>query len=285
MGIERIYAYERVFDEFVAAAVAAVRRMRVGPPVDPTTGAFTDADMGAITTAPQLALIQALVDDAVAKGAVLHCGGAATYVEGAAAEGAAPATARGLFYPPTVLSHVTHDMRIANEEVFGPVMAVFRVPGDSDDAVVAMANSTEYGLGGTVFSASPRRANAIAARLRSGMVGVNAYGLNYLVQDLPFGGVKASGFDRFSGPEGLRSLCLVKSVVTDLLPWLSVPTPVPVPLQYPLAPCSPAFTRGLIGFQFELSLWARAASLGSMLGALLAPAPPAPRAGGAVKAT
>ena len=113
------------------------------------------------------------------------------------------------------------------------------------------------------------------------MVGVNAYGLNYLVQDLPFGGVKASGFDRFSGPEGLRSLCLTKSVVTDWLPWLSIPTPVPVPLQYPLAPCSPAFTRGLIGFQFELSLWARAAALCGMLGALMAPAPRAAAGGGA----
>jgi len=251
--------------------------MKQGPPL-----ASTDIDCGAICMGPrQMKHYQQLVDDAVAKGAVLHCGGRALYVAGAQAVEAAPATARGLFYPPTVLSGVTHDMRIANEEVFGPVMAVFRVPGNSDDAAVRMANATEYGLGGTVFSASPRRANALAARLRSGMVGVNAYGLNYLVQDLPFGGVGASGFDRFSGPEGLRSLCLVKSVVTDLLPWLSIPTPVPAPLQYPLAPCSPVFTRGLIGFQFESSLWGRMASLGAMLGALMAPAPKAaPAVGG-----
>ena len=67
-------------------------------------------------------------------------------------------------------------------------MSIIRVPGDSDDAAVAMANSTCYGLGATVLCASPPRAEAIARRLRCGMVGVNAYGLNYLVQDLPFGG-------------------------------------------------------------------------------------------------
>lgn len=273
VGIERIYAYESVAADFTARAVDAVRRMRLGAPVDALTGAFAPVDMGPITTAPQLGLIQELVDDAVAKGAVLHCGGRAAFVPGAASDPSSAPTARGLFYPPTVLSGVTHAMRIANEEVFGPVMAIFTVPRDSDDAAVGMANSTEYGLGGTVFSRSPARANAIAARLRSGMVGVNAYGLNYLVQDLPFGGVGASGFDRFSGPEGLRALCVTKSVVTDHLGWLSIPTPIPAPLQYPLAPCSPQFTRGLIGLQFESSLPRKAAALGSLLAALVAPAP------------
>jgi hypothetical protein len=267
VGIERIYVYEGVYDRFVGQAVGLVKRMRTGPPVDPLTGAFTDADMGAITTAPQLALIQELVDDAVAKGATLHAGGRALYEPGAGAD--APPTARGLFYPPTVLSGVTHDMRIANEEVFGPVMAIFRVAGNSDDAAVAAANSTAYGLGGTVFSGSPSRANAIARRLRSGMVGVNAFGLNYLVQDLPFGGVGASGYDRFSGPEGLRSCCLVKSVVTDVLPWLSIPTPTPAPLCYPLAPNAPAFTRGLIGMQFESTPLRKLGALAGLLGALV----------------
>lgn len=272
VGIERVYVYSSVYDSFVAKAVTSVARMRVGPPVDPDSGAFTDCDMGPITTAPQLALIQELVDDAIAKGATLHIGGRPLYQPGAPAS--APAVARGLFYAPTVLSGVTHAMRIANEEVFGPVMAIFRVEGDSDDAVVAMANSTVYGLGGTVFSRSPSRANAIGGRLRSGMVGVNAYGLNYLVQDLPFGGVGASGFDRFSGPEGLRACCLTKSVVTDVLPWLSIPTPIPGPLQYPLAPCSPAFTRGLIGMQFESTPLRKLGAVGGLLAALMAPAAP-----------
>jgi acyl-CoA reductase-like NAD-dependent aldehyde dehydrogenase len=305
VGIERVYVYEALHDEFVARAAAVVKAMRVGPTYDTAAGDFTDADMGAITTAPQLALIQALIDDAVAKGATVHVGGRILYAGGggtggatgaaaaatggkaaggrggrrksvsggggggaaaaaAAGAGAPPATAGGLFYAPTVISGVTHDMRIANEEVFGPVMAIFKVPGNSDDAAVAMANSTPYGLGGTVFSRSPRRADAIAARLRSGMVGVNAYGLNYLVQSLPFGGVGVSGFARFSGAEGIRECCLLKSVVTDVLPFLSIPTPVPAPLQYPLPRSAPGFVRALLDLQFAPSLAGRIASLGRM---------------------
>lgn len=319
VGIERIYVYEAIYDTFIAKAQAAVSalRLRIGSSIAVTpspTGAggvelsFREGiDMGPITTAPQLPLIQGLVDDAVSKGARLLAGGYSLYspVEddaaaakqqgqgGAAQPGPktrskakdAPATpapttktapetaettasagdelSRGLFYAPTLLADVTHAMRVANEEVFGPVMAVFKVAGNSDDAVVAMANSTAYGLGATVFSASPARANAIAARLHCGMVGVNAYGLNYLVQSLPFGGVRSSGFDRFGGPEGLRACCLTKSVVTDWLSFLSVPTPVPKVLQYPVASSAPTFTTHLIGFQFA-DTWA--AWLKSILG-------------------
>jgi len=258
--------YEAIYDTFVAAATAAVKALRVGPPVL-SDGGFAEVDLGSITTFPQLSLIQELVDDAVAKGARLLAGGSMLYnpkVLQAPGSAAFSPTETGLFYAPTLLVDVTHDMRIANEEVFGPVMTVFRVPRNSDDAVVDMANSTMYGLGATVFSASPARANAIAARLKCGMVGVNAYGLNYLVQSLPFGGVGASGFDRFSGPEGLRACCLVKSVVTDLTSAFSIPTPVPRPLQYPVSPSAPAFTRALIDLQFAHTLSQRVAALFSL---------------------
>ena len=323
VGIERIYAYEGVYDAFVDAAVARVQRMRQGPPIDESTGAYREVDIGCITTAPQLAIMQELVDDAVAKGAVLHCGGRVLYRGGSdaaaaaavangssssngksaaaspsrngssrrrasAAQSTAAAAAKagtattttatspssadlstGLFYPPTVLSGVTHDMRIANEEVFGPIMTIIKVAGNNDDAAVAMANSTAYGLGATVFSANTRRADAIAGRLRSGMVGVNAFGLNYLVQDLPFGGVGASGYDRFSGPEGLRSCCLVRSVVTDILPGIiSIPTPIPAPLVYPIAPSAADFTLGLLGVLHEEGGWAKTKALGRLLRAL-----------------
>ena len=129
-----------------------------------------------------------------------------------------------------------------------------------------MANSTAYGLGATVFSRSPARANAVAARLRCGMVGVNAFGLNYLVQDLPFGGRGDSGYDRFSGPEGLRACCNVQSVVTDRFDAFSVPTPVPAPLRYPVAEQAAAFTLGLIHFQFAGTLLGRLRGLARMAG-------------------
>ena len=155
-------------------------------------------------------------------------------------------------------------MRIANEEVFGPVLAVFKVRGDSDAEAVRLANSTAYGLGATVYSGSPRRADAIAAQIRSGMVGVNAYGLNYLVQSLPFGGVGVSGLGRFQGPEGLRELCLARSVVTDMLPFLSVPTPTPAPIHFPLRPNAPQVVEGIIGMQFAESLWGRLRGLATV---------------------
>jgi acyl-CoA reductase-like NAD-dependent aldehyde dehydrogenase len=208
------------------------------------------------------------------------------HASGAAAPGEDPLASlmeTGLFYAPTVLADVTHDMAIANEEVFGPICTVLKVKGDSDELAVSMANSTAYGLGATVFSGSPARANAIAKNLRCGMVslsglpfsadahvvwcmcvlqvGVNGYGLNYLVQSLPFGGVGESGFGRFSGPEGLRACCLAKSVTTDLVPGLALPTGVPPALQYPISKQGPAFVTGLIDVQFQPSLAGRAMGL------------------------
>jgi acyl-CoA reductase-like NAD-dependent aldehyde dehydrogenase len=173
----------------------------------------------------------------------------------------AAATAGGLFYAPTVLTGVTHEMRSAKEEVFGPVLAVFKVAGDSDETAVQHANSTSYGLGATVYSGSPRRANAIASRIRSGMVGVNAYGLNYLVQSLPFGGVGVSGMGRFQGAEGLRELCLTRSVVTDVLPWVSVPTPTPGPIQFPLAADAAEVVSAVLNLQFAESVGERVGAL------------------------
>lgn len=278
VGIERIYVYESIYDEFVQQAAEAVKQFRVGASFNKVTGDFEEVDVGAITTAPQLALIQELVDDAVKKGAILECGGKILYqgtgankVEtkktttgrrksitkdiGTNVSDASIGTANGLFYAPTVLSNVTHAMRIANEEVFGPVMAIIKVAKDNDDTAIAMANSTTYGLGGTVYCNNPVRANRLANRIRSGMIGVNAYGLNYLVQSLPFGGVGISGFSRFSGAEGIRECCLTKSVVSDYFSFLSIPTPVPGPLQYPLKSYTPDFVKVLLNLQFAPSLW------------------------------
>ena len=337
VGIERVYVFESIYNEFINTALATVETLRVGPSVDPESGEFLEVDMGAITTAMQLDLIQALVDDAVSKGAILHCGG---YVIGrgggggeeedgvvdgtttsttdsgkaviettgsfspprsaglgsgsgarnrrhssAAADSSSSSSSqsetqsdqpdvvvpsksrvskdahKGLFYAPTILSNVDHSMRIANEEVFGPVLAIFKVKNDSDEEAIRLANSTSYGLGATVYSGNPARANKIAARIRSGMIGVNAYGLNYLVQSLPFGGVGVSGIGRFQGAEGLRELCLSRSVVTDVLPFLSVPTPTPKPIQFPLAPNASDVVKGVISLQFGETLSARLAGL------------------------
>merc|ERR1712079_332583 len=106
-------------------------------------------------------------------------------------------------------------MRIFQEEVFGPVMAIVSVPNDSDDECVHLINSCRFGLGSSVYSKSQTRGMAIGKQIRSGMFTVNDFGVNYMIQSLPFGGVNESGFGRFAGEEGLRACCLERSIVED----------------------------------------------------------------------
>ena len=97
--------------------------------------------------------------------------------------------------------------RIAQEEIFGPVLAV--IPYDGDDEAVALANDSEYGLGGTVWSTDTERATGVARAVETGTIGVNAYNLDIAA---PFGGVKASGLGRELGPEGLDAYLVLKSI-------------------------------------------------------------------------
>jgi acyl-CoA reductase-like NAD-dependent aldehyde dehydrogenase len=101
---------------------------------------------------------------------------------------------------PTVLAHVDNSMRVAREEIFGPVVCV--IPYESEDDAVAIAGDSEYGLGGAVYSADPARALAIARRIDSGYISVNRYGIG---PRAPFGGVRHSGIGRESGAEGYDS--------------------------------------------------------------------------------
>jgi succinate-semialdehyde dehydrogenase/glutarate-semialdehyde dehydrogenase len=126
------------------------------------------------------------VEDAVSKGATLHAGGVL---------GSGPAA----FYSPAVLSGVTKDMRAYREELFGPVAVVYQV--SSDEEALALANDTPYGLGGSVFSADPARAEQLALRLEVGMSNVNSTAGEGA--EIPFGGVKRSGFGRELGPLGM----------------------------------------------------------------------------------
>lgn len=175
--------------------------------------------------------MQSLVDDAVAKGARLLAGGKLPDSR----------STSGQFYPPTVLADVRRDMRIAEEEVFGPVLCVTAF--DRDEDAVRMANDCPFGLGGNVFSRSRARAERIAKALECGMVAVNDFATTYMAQSLPFGGVKESGFDKFAGIEGLRGCCNTKAVVVDRVPWL-MRTDIPPPLQYPVSTAAFPFCSG-----------------------------------------
>jgi len=198
VAVERVYVHDAVYDEFVRRVAARARELRQGPPLDVLV------DVGATTMPRQLSIIDELIGDAVAKGATVLVGGRRND------------RLDGQYYEPTILTNVDHSMRIMQEEHFGPVMLVQRV--HDEDEAVHLANDAAYGLGASVFTKNRRRGAKLASRVRSGMTVVNDYGIAYMVQSLPFGGVGISGIGRINGPEGLRACCYAKAVVGDRLP-------------------------------------------------------------------
>ncbi|GMH93313.1 hypothetical protein TrVE_jg10775 [Triparma verrucosa] len=245
-GVERIFAYEKIHDEFLRRAEEKIRALRQGVPLA-CCGHDGEVDCGAMVMEGQINIIQALIDDAVKKGATLHCGGKRNTTAG---------NGYGQFYEPTLISGITSDMRIAKEEVFGPVMCVVKVPNNDDDECIRMINDCDFGLGSSVYSRDAARAKRMGEQIKSGMFTANDFGVNYLVQSLPFGGVKDSGFDRFAGPEGLRACCLERSIVLDRIPF--VKTTIPDPINYPIKTSQGMqFSGSLINLMYNESLFGK----------------------------
>jgi acyl-CoA reductase-like NAD-dependent aldehyde dehydrogenase len=255
VGIERVLVYESMHDQFVDQVYQRIRTLRTGCPLPNYTKSKSSSsddpivDCGALVMREQLRKIQDLVDDAVQLGAKVLCGGVLAAPD---VDEDGNGSSVGQFYPPTLLVNVTPQMKIFHTEVFGPVMTVTVVPRDSDEACAQLANGTSFGLGSTVFTSNRRRGLALGRQFRSGMLCVNDFQANYLVQSLPFGGVNESGFGRFAGIEGLRALCLERSIVTDRFPL--VRTTIPPILDYPVKPNSYRFATSLIQFLYDESL-------------------------------
>jgi acyl-CoA reductase-like NAD-dependent aldehyde dehydrogenase len=196
---ERILVYDSVYDSFEKRATELVDGFRQGNSREGVV------DVGAIVTPLQLDVIEKAVDGAVAQGARLVAGGKRTLTD------------KGDYFEPTILADVTPEMDIAQEEVFGPVMLLIRVRDDAN--AVEVANGVSYGLSSSVFSKDRSRARKIASELEAGMSAINEFaGITYMAQDLTFGGVKASGYGRMNGREGLRSMCNIKAVIDDRVP-------------------------------------------------------------------
>lgn len=187
MSTERLVVDDAVADAFVAAMAEKARALPVGN--EGTTPLGPVVDVGAADR------IRGLIDDAVSKGAVLVAGGG---IDGTLVEA-------------TLIDRVTPEMRLYHEESFGPVCAVVRVP--SLDEAVRVANDTEYGLAAAVFGRDTNRALAVARRIQSGICHVNGPTVHDEAQ-MPFGGVKASGYGRFGGKAGIAEF-------TDLR-WITV---------------------------------------------------------------
>ena len=239
-GPERFFVYEKVYDEFCDKVLAVVSKMTTGSSLgDPFV------DCGAICMGSrQMAHYQRLVDDAVSKGARILSGG---YYP---SDG--DPLAKGSFYPPTLLVDVPENANIAQEEIFGPIMCVFKVKGNSDKEAIRMANNCSFALSSCAFSGSFSRAKKVASQLDAGMSAVNDLeGCTYMSQSLPFGGYKKSGYDRFGGPEGLRGLCNIRSVCEDLIP--SLRNSIPPPMSYPASGVGHYFAQGLIKMFYSTS--------------------------------
>lgn len=188
---KRFIIHESVFDEFLSKFLEKSTEWQLGDPSDAATM------MGPMSSLEARADVASQVEDAISKGAVVHIGG--KIPEG-----------RGAFYPPTILSGVTESMRAFSEELFGPVAVLYRV--STVDAAIALANNSEFGLGGAVFTGDQREATYVATRLEAGMVGINTAIRS--APDLPFGGVKKSGYGRELGRLGLHEFTNKKLIRT-----------------------------------------------------------------------
>ncbi|MEA3084105.1 MAG: benzaldehyde dehydrogenase [Paraburkholderia sp.] len=197
MSTERIIVDERIADTFVAKLAQKARGLPLG---DPRKGPVV---LGSVVDMSTVERCNALIDDALAKGATLVCGGKAD----------------STLMPATLLDHVTPAMRLYADESFGPVKGIVRVNGE--DEAVACANDNEYGLSSAVFSRDVARAMNVARRIESGICHVNGPTVHDEAQ-MPFGGVKGSGFGRFGGQAGIAEF-------TDLR-WITVQT---TPRHYP----------------------------------------------------
>jgi acyl-CoA reductase-like NAD-dependent aldehyde dehydrogenase len=191
-GIERVYVADQIADPYLAKLVKRTQSLKIGDPSD------WDTEIGPMTSEEQFETVRELVDDAVASGAKMLCGGPVE-VEG---------FPKAKFFAPTVLGDVTHEMRIMREEVFGPVLPIVNVAGD--DEAVKLANDSDFGLGSSVWTRDRAKGERIGSKIQSGMVWVNDHSYSHAACQCSWGGVKDSGLGRSHSKFGFYECTNVK---------------------------------------------------------------------------
>ena len=200
LSVERCYVHRSLYESFALACAEKTKQLRVGNGIDPHT------DVGPMIRERQVRIVEAHVEDAKARGARVLAGGTRLPELGAN------------FYAPTVLADVTHEMRIMREETFGPVLPVMAT--EDDDEAVRLANDSEYGLAGSVWTRDAKRGERLARRIHAGTVMVNDVISCFGISEAPHGGVKASGVGRTHGRFGLDEMVRVKYLDTDRMPGM-----------------------------------------------------------------
>ncbi|KAF9993556.1 Meiotic Sister-Chromatid recombination aldehyde dehydrogenase [Modicella reniformis] len=236
IGIERVIVHEGIYDKLIEMFADRISKLKQGPPLE-----VENIDCGSMTMSGRTEILEALVQDAVCQGAKLICGGK---------EFVHPKFPSGQYFAPTLITGLKPSMKLAQEEAFAPIMALFKF--STLDEAISIANSSVYSLGSNVFSRNQREGLYIMERLRAGMSNLNDFGVNYLCQSLPFGGVGVSGYGRFGGPEGLQAVCNQKSITVDRWPRL-IQTFLPPVLQYPMNNVGDAIvvTRDLVNIIYD----------------------------------
>jgi acyl-CoA reductase-like NAD-dependent aldehyde dehydrogenase len=186
-AIERVYVEEPVYDEFVSKVVEKTRALRQGVP-----GEAGAVDVGAVTFENQIHIMEDHMKDAVDKGAKVLVGGKRRPGE-------------GRFFEPTVVVDVNHDMKLMQDETFGPILPVMKVVDEAE--ALRLANDSRYGLNSSVWTKDIEKGTRIASQVQAGSTCVNDAVANYAAQELPFGGVKESGIGVRHSSAGIRKYC------------------------------------------------------------------------------
>ena len=193
----RLLVERSIYEPYLGMLQAMAPHFKIGDPLDKTTV------MGPVISDASANRIAAIIEQAKGEGARIVTGGARLGGE----------FADGFYLPLTVIADVDHDSSLAQHEVFGPVLSV--TPFDDEDEAIALANATEYGLGAYIHTQNLRRAHHVASRMQAGMVQVNASGEG-MQPNVPFGGMKQSGYGRLGGEQAMKEFLQVKNVFINI---------------------------------------------------------------------
>lgn len=198
-GIERVYAHEKVYNEYLRQLKLLVEKHRVGK-----SDSF-DSDMGRMTTENQIKIVNEHVEDALSKGAEIF------------ARSAFPSNSQ-IFLPVTVLVNVNHKMKIMKEETFGPVIGIMKFSVINE--AISLANDSNLGLSASVWSRDQKKAVSIAKRIHAGAVNINDHLMSHGLSETPWGGFKQSGFSRTHGEHGFREMTQTQVIIRDVFHFI-----------------------------------------------------------------